>query len=148
MGHIAEKVGGASLFNISPQNLDVYIKETMHCAHTCRTCADSCSRSPARFSEIINVCLECAKTCESLANALSLHKQGVKNVRQIQIEATIVSSRLCAGRCEQRARESDCIEVCANAARRCEEIIKTLLPKSSRYNSSRIFTFLKSVIGR
>jgi hypothetical protein len=144
MGSIAGKSGGASVFNISPERLDIYIKECMHCAHTCRTCADGCAGNPNRFSEIIDVCLQCAKTCESLAKGLSLHKQGVKNIRQVQIEAAIVSSRLCANRCEQRAKEFDCIEVCAKSVRRCEEIITTLLQKPSRPKGAKIFTFLKS----
>jgi hypothetical protein len=144
MERITEKSGGASVFNIIPQNIDIYIKECMHAAHTCRTCADGCAGNASKFSEVINVCLECAKACESLAKALLLHKQGIKNVRQVQIEATIVSCRACANRCTQRSREFDCIEVCAKSVRRIEEIITTLLPKSSRPKISKIFTFFKS----
>ena len=148
MERIAEKSGGASVFNISPQNLDIYIKECMHCAHTCRTCADACAGNPGRFSEIIDVCLECAKTCESLAKGLLLHRQGVKNVRQVQIEATIIVCRLCASRCEQRAKEFDCIPVCVTAVRRCGEIVRTLLPKPSHPKSAKLFTFFKAIVGK
>jgi hypothetical protein len=148
MERIAEKSGGVSISNTSPVNLDIYIKECMHCAHTCRTCADGCAGNSSRFSEIINACLECAKTCESLAKALLLQKQGIKHVRQVQIEASVVACRLCASRCESRADESDSISVCAKAARRCEEIVKTLLPKSSHPIRSKIFTYLKVIVGK
>ena len=143
MERIAEKSRGASVFAISPENLDVYIKECRQCAHTCRTCADGCCGNPEKFSEIIDVCLECAKTCESLAKGLLLHKQGVKNVRHIQIEASIIACRICARQLSQREKESDCIAVCAASVQRCEEIITTLLPKSLRPKNSKISTFLK-----
>jgi hypothetical protein len=148
MERIAEKFAGVSASNVSSLKLDIYIKECMHCAHTCRTCADSCAGNPSRFSEIINVCLECAKTCESLAKGLSLQKQGIRLVRQVQIEATIVASRLCASRCMPRANESDAISVCADAVRRCEEVIKTLRPKPSHPIGVKIFAYLRTFVGK
>lgn len=144
MKKISETTGHTFSSNISPENLDSYIKECAHCAHTCRTCAEACAVKPEKFSAIIDVCLECAKTCESLARGLSLHKQGVRNVFKVQIEACIVTCRLCLRRCMEKSDTFDCVLVCAQAARRCAEVLSVLLPKFSPSNGKGFFSFLRN----
>lgn len=144
MKRISETTGHMYSLSISPQILDSYIQECTHCAHTCRTCADACSAKPAKYSDIIGVCLECAKICESLIRELLLQKQGVRQIRKVQIEACIVTCRLCARRCVEKAGDFDCILICAKAARRCADVISSLLPKFSPLSGKGFFSFLRS----
>lgn len=148
MKSISGKTGHIFSLSISPQNIDSYIKECTHCAHTCRICADACAVNPGKFSEIIDVCLECAKTCESLVRELVLQKQGVRNIRKVQIEACIVTCRLCARRCVERVSDFECVLVCAQAARRCADVVSVLLPKFSSSNGKGFFSFLRSNKGK
>jgi hypothetical protein len=129
---------------IDIQKIDLCIKECQRLAHTCRVCAEEHAFFANKVSMAIDVSLECAKTCESLTRALIQQKKSGKIVPHVQIEACIVTCRLCSRHCREVAYDFECFVVCADAALRCAEIIATLLPKRPRSNRSKFFSFFKT----
>jgi hypothetical protein len=149
MDRITEKGVGTRADEPRQQNLDLHIEECSHCAHTCRTWAEAYLDRPEKIATIIDACLDCARTCEATARALLLHKQGVRNIRQLQIEACVIACKACARQCMEKASSFDGLSVCATTALRCEEILRTLLStKAPQVNGTKFFTFLRVFAGR
>jgi hypothetical protein len=132
----------------SIHNLDIYIKECTDCAQTCRACAEAHADNAKKFAKYIAACLECAETCEATAKALLLHKNGIKNIQQAQLEACVIACRLCAQICERLGEKIECFKACAESARRCEEIMRALLRSASPKRSAKAATFLKLLVQR
>jgi hypothetical protein len=149
MQPIAEKGGNVATAGLDGYNLDIYIKECGHCALTCRTWAEAYKGGAKKLAESIDACLECARICEATARALLLHKQGVKGFRDVQIEACVMTCRVCARQCQQQAAQCEGLSVCANVATHCEETMRMLLrPKISQRNKSGFLAFVKTLVGR
>jgi hypothetical protein len=147
MSRIAEVGEGRISSALSQNNLDIYINECTNCAHTCRVCAEASTvgGGATKFSRCIDACLECAKTCETAARALSIHRQGTRDISTFQLEACIIACKLCARTCGERGGGFECFAVCAEASRRCAEVISTLLSHKPKPKS---LTFLRGFVQR
>ena len=128
---------------LSVYNLNVYIKECLDCAQTCRVGAEALADNASKFAKYIAACLECAKTCEATAKALLLHKNRTKSIRQSQLEACVMACRVCGQICTKLGEEFECYTMCAESVRRCEEILRALIHSVFPKKSSGIVTLLK-----
>jgi hypothetical protein len=126
---------------LSVHNLDIYIKECLDCAQTCRVCAEAHINNANKYSKYIDACLECAKTCEATAKALLLHKNGIKTIQPTRLEACAIACKVCWQICKKLG-EHDSFAVCAEYAQRCEEILHALIRSTSPKTSARVVTFL------
>jgi hypothetical protein len=132
----------------SVHNLDMYIKACLDCAQTCEVCAEAHINNASKYAKYIDACLECAKTCEATAKALLLHKNGTKNIQPTQLEACAIACKVCWQVCKKPGEKLDSFAVCAEYARRCEEILRAIIQSASPKKFAKVVTFLNPFVKR
>jgi hypothetical protein len=147
MNRMAEIGGIAVTSDLRSHNLDMYIKQCNECALTCRSWAETfAGGGGGKVAATIDTCLDCARVCELLSRAFSLNKEGVKNVHPLQIEACMMACRACSHQCDKESDKFDGLSICADSARKCEELLRMLIrPKSMKSRESRVFSVFKNI---
>ena len=107
--------------NINHALIDA-IDAALHCAETCRSCADACLAEDmvAELRQCIRLNLDCADACQATASLAARRTGSNEELIRKMLDACITACRLCGAECDRHGSKHEHCRICAAACRRCE----------------------------
>lgn len=107
------------------------IEALWDCTVVCTSCADAClgEQMVQDLTRCIRLNLDCADICQATARVLGRQTQFNAELVRAQLEACVVSCRVCAEECGNHAEMHAHCRICRNACLNCEKLCQQLISR-------------------
>lgn len=109
------------------------IAACVDCVDTCTICADAClsEEKIQMLASCIRLDLDCADICQTTSRILARQAELNPHLLRMQLEVTMMATKLCAEECERHGEMHQHCRICASVCRACEQSCRQLLSKQS-----------------